>query len=397
MYDAIPEGHSPLGASGAERWMNCAGSVALIKQLALPESDEVDYRDEGTAAHDLAAECLQTGVDAWEFAGTKREKGIEATPEMVENVQEYVDFCRAFMTDREGRQVGKTFIERRVHQPEFHKDFYGTVDFAALAFEEEVGGIVLDVNDFKYGIGVVVEVEWNPQTMYYAYGILIDHPEVVKVRMRICQPRAFHPDGSVREFEIDADTLRRWATGTLRPAMVRTETETDFDAGSWCRFCPAKLVCPVLTSLFKAACTADPKKVVEEDNAALGRAYQYIAPVKSYLKALEDEAFRRRSLGQDVPGTKLVHKKANRVFKPGAIEVLTEQLGPEAVLSAPTAKSPAQIEALGAKEKALVREWAYTPESGLTLALDSDKRAEVIVRTGTDTFGDAVNNLEDEQ
>ena len=61
--------HSPLGASGAERWMNCAGSVTLIKQLALREdmepSDEADWTKEGLAAHDASAFALVEGLDAW--------------------------------------------------------------------------------------------------------------------------------------------------------------------------------------------------------------------------------------------------------------------------------------------------------------------------------------------
>ncbi|MBO8865195.1 DUF2800 domain-containing protein, partial [Staphylococcus aureus] len=31
--------HSPLGASSADRWIHCPGSVALIKALDLPRSD----------------------------------------------------------------------------------------------------------------------------------------------------------------------------------------------------------------------------------------------------------------------------------------------------------------------------------------------------------------------
>src|ERR1700737_4068962 len=45
----LPE-HSPLGASSAERWMNCSGSVALIAALktgGAPEEAEPDYRTDG--------------------------------------------------------------------------------------------------------------------------------------------------------------------------------------------------------------------------------------------------------------------------------------------------------------------------------------------------------------
>src|SRR6202043_907979 len=83
-----------------------------------------------------------------------------------------------------------------------------------------------------------------------------------------------------------------------------------------CRFCPAKLVCPLMTSLFGAAMTADPKLVVKLTDESLGRSYKYTAAVKFYLKAMEDETFRRLNCGGEITGVKLVHKRADRVYKP---------------------------------------------------------------------------------
>ena len=63
--------HSPLGASSAERWMSCPGSVSLIKQLDLDETDEPEYRGLGIAAHEAGAHCLKNKLDAWEVMGEK--------------------------------------------------------------------------------------------------------------------------------------------------------------------------------------------------------------------------------------------------------------------------------------------------------------------------------------
>jgi hypothetical protein len=90
--------------------------------------------------------------------------------------------------------------------------------------------------------------------------------------------------------------------------------------------------------------------------------------------------------GKNVPGTKLVHKKANRVWKGGAEAVFREQFGDKAVWPT-TLKSPAEMEKVNTDAKALVKEFAYTPESGLTLALESDKRSAVPVRTAEQVFG----------
>ncbi len=49
--------HSPLGASAAERWMNCAGSVTLIKQLDLEDTDEPEYPREWIIGEDGQPKC----------------------------------------------------------------------------------------------------------------------------------------------------------------------------------------------------------------------------------------------------------------------------------------------------------------------------------------------------
>jgi len=361
--------------------MNCPGSVALIKELELPDSDEPDYRAEGTAAHEVAARCLEQDIDAWEAIGTPTENDVEVTSEMAEAVQVYLDECRSLIGD-----ASRIYIEHKMFEPDFHDSFFGTVDFAILTVEGDE--IVLDVNDYKHGVGVVVEAHWNPQIMYYAYGILLRHPDVTKVRMRIVQPRGFHPEGPIRLFELDAETLRKWATGTLRPAMIRAEVDSHLDAGDHCRFCPAKIVCPLLTSVFRAMATHDPKEEIKTTDQSLGQLYKLIPAAKHFQKALEGEVFRRLTSGLEVAYTKLVYKKANRIYKPGAEAVMKENFAADA-FTKPELKSPAEIEKLGNGAKVLIKEWAYTPESGLTVALESDKRVGVKVQSTADTFAKA--------
>lgn len=380
--------HSPLGASGAERWIKCPGSVALLKSLMLPESDEPDYRKNGIAAHEAAAVGLTTGQDAWELVGQKFHD-TEVDVEIADAIQQYFDYARPIMA----RAVEDgTFIEYRISSP-VHKDFYGTVDLAVIErgtehFEQEI----LNIVDYKHGEGIMVEVEENPQLMYYAFGKLQDHPDIERVRLTIAQPRGFHVDGPIRIWETTATHIKEWAENVLIPAMLRTELDHDLDAGPWCRFCPAKLVCPLMNSLFGAAMKADPTHVVNLDLAALGRSYQYTQAVKFYLKAVEEEAFRRANLGQKIPGAKLVQKKANRVWKSGAPAIIKTHF-PDKAMTAPEIKSPAEIDKLGSAAKAITREWAYTPQSGLTLAYEDDNRPEIIVQTTDQMFSEGITNL----
>ena len=206
-------------------------------------------------------------------------------------------------------------------------------------------------------------------------------------------PRAFHADGSVREWLTTVGEIKEWVHGTLVPAMARAEIDDELDPGPWCRFCPAKLVCPMLTSLFEAACKANPKHTVNLNNESLGRSYQYVKAVKFYLKALEEEAFRRVNMGQAVSGTKLVRKKANRVFTTEGAALVPETFGDEAYTE-PELKSPAAIEKLSPEGAKFVKEYAYTPDTGLTLALETDPGIAVPVKTTAETFGDAIRALD---
>lgn len=372
--------HSPKGASSAERWLNCSGSAALLKQLSFPETDEPEWTALGTAAHSLAAECLVLKTDTWEAVGTKI-GAFEVDKEMADAVQIYLDHCRWLMEGREWL-VEKRIGEDPAMRP--HPEFYGTVDFSSHDAEW------LDVVDYKHGEGIVVEPEDNEQGMYYAYGRLFEWRQIGRhippnVRITIVQPRAFHEDGPIRSWPTTAERILQWGDNVLLPRMEAAEIENDFNAGSWCRFCPAKLFCPLLVGLFGAAAKADPNAVHHLSDQRLGLEYEQRAAVKFYMTALEAEIFRRNNTGNIVPGTKLVWKKAHRVWRDGAEITIKARLGQEAY-TLPELKSPAEIEKVSGDAKNLVKEWAYSPKTGLTVAPDTDKRQAVKVEKSTTTF-----------
>lgn len=383
--------HSPKGASSAERWMNCPGSATLLKALALPQTDEPEYRGLGVAAHEAAAHCLEENIDTWEIIGQSF-YGFECDVNMADAVQQYLDFVRPLAA------VAQTvLIEQRIGEdPERrpHPDFYGTVDFAAYSTDE------LDVVDYKHGEGIVVEPDNNVQMMYYAYGIL--HERTSRgvnvrsdrvVRLTIVQPRAFHADGPIRSWETTAGEIIHWAETVLLPAMEAAEIDQTFDTGKWCRFCPAKLLCPLLTGLFGAAAKANPKAIPNFSGQRLGLEYQQREAVKFYMTALEGEIYRRDMTGTNVPGTKLVQKKANRVFRDGAEDFFKERVGTQAYEPV-SLKSPAELEKVGPDIKKLVREWAYMPNTGFTVALADDKRPAVVVEKIEDTFAAFIDKME---
>ena len=375
--------HSLLGASGAERWMACPGSVALLQELSLPETDEPDYTREGTALHEAAEHCLRTDADTWEIVGQTFHETVIDEP-MALAVQMYLDHVRPLAL------ASSAFhIEFPVSSP-VHELFYGTLDFAAEHPDS------LDIVDLKGGKGIIVDPDDNPQEKYYAFGLIDKHPEwpdTMEVRLHIVQPRGFSTLGPVRTWSTTVGEIREWVHDTLVPAMFRIEYDNTLDPGPWCRFCPAKLVCPMLTSLFGAASKADPGAIVNLNDQSLGRSYQYLQAVEFYIKAMKDETLRRGLSGHAPPGTKIVNKKANRVWSPGAADLAKAKFGEKALTTAEV-KGPAAIEKLpGGAE--FVREHAHTPQTGYTVALESDPREAVIVQTASEAFGNIAKAIQE--
>ena len=153
---ALPE-HSPLGASGAYRWMPCPGSVGMAKQIPRPESSE--YALEGTCAHTVAAACLEDtshGREPWQMIGWHdKETGFTVTSEMSLAVCDFVFAIRDQHPNLDANNVEHSF-----HCPGIHPDFHGTADFWGIV------GRTLHVWDYKHGQGIAVAVKHNPQTMY---------------------------------------------------------------------------------------------------------------------------------------------------------------------------------------------------------------------------------------
>lgn len=406
LSEADRPAHSVLGASGAERWSHCPGSVTLLRELKLPETDDPDYRKEGTAMHAAAEHCLREGLDTWEIVGQVYEDVAIDEP-MADAIQVYVDLCRK---DILAAQV--SYIEFAVSSP-IHKDFYGTLDFAAIYGisnltrkpfpdpgpkpEGFVQPTQIVVRDLKGGEGIIVEPDDNPQLQYYAFGLIDKHPEWdddIPVSIEIVQPRAFHHDGPHRTWPTTVGAIREWVKSFLVPAMARVEIDGTLDAGKWCRFCPAKLVCPQVTGLFKAAATANPKELVGYSLEATALSYQQLQAVKFYIKALEEDVYHRLNKGETMDGVaKLVAKKANRVWNAGAPTLAKERFG-DKVFHTPVMLSPAELEKLGPKEKAFVKEFAHQPFTGTTVAAWDDTRVGMVKRTAKETFSGVLDHLE---
>ena len=408
--------HAILSASGAPGWMRCYGKLALEKPF--PESSSV-YADEGTAAHDVAAMCLEQGQDAAAFVGRiievpKTGRKFEVDEEMAEAVQVYLDLCRSFGGDRvvEQKCDYSTWILDQ-EQIDAGITAYGTTDFGTILAElREIVGI-----DYKHGQGVRVSAEDNEQQQLYACGLVdmfslvYDIDDDWTVRLIIAQPRANNISewvttvGELKQFALRAKIAARHAMhqydGNAEPKLVPGEKQ--------CRFCKAKSVCPALAAEVKSVVTtaasaedfADltaetlPDALAEVPGDVLGAALDKVDLLEMFCKAVRAETERRLVAGTEVPGFKLVEgKKGHRKWvNPDEAELQlksmrlkTEQMYDLSLISPTTAEKLAKAGDIGPRQwKKLQAQYAQS-QGKPSVAPDSDKRPAITVAATADDF-----------
>lgn len=374
--------HSHYGASSANRWLNCPGSISLIKDLPAPGANP--YALEGTRAHSLAEYCLKNNLDAVDLEEFEGEAIID---NMSEAVQVYLDYIR----EKSSRQSVKVLIETEFKLDHIHKGMFGTND--ACVFDSLLD--TLEVVDYKHGAGVIVSPEENEQLMYYGLGAAIkyDLPSGARVVLTIVQPRAM--GDSIKSWETTAGFLYDFGE-ELRAGVERTKAKNPkLKEGDWCKFCPALAICPKVNETALALAQAQftegeveimsPEDAVEKKLIDISKVLQYAPLITSWFKAVESLAFQMANTGIKIDGYKLVKKRANRVWKyePEELEriLLTANAGKKDTnwFTDPKLKSPAQLERLFGKD--FIGNLCESPDNGNTLVPISDKRQEVIVDT----------------
>lgn len=226
-----PRKHAILSASSAHRWLNCNPSARLEQEF---EDRETEAAAEGTAAHALCEHKLRRALKQQ----SKKPVSRFDSDEMDAFTDGYVQFV--LETIAEVKQTCPdplVMIEQRLDFSCYVPDGFGTGDCVIIADR------TMHIIDFKYGQGVLVEAERNPQMMLYALGAIHVYEtlyDIDEVALTIYQPRR----ENISTWTISVADLKAWAENELRPkAALAYEGKGDYCPGSWCVFCKASIKC----------------------------------------------------------------------------------------------------------------------------------------------------------
>lgn len=229
----MPGKHALLSASSSHRWLACPPSAKLC---AGADDKGSEYAQQGTDAHALCEYKLLKAL------GRKADDPTDNLTFFDEEMAVCSDMYVQFVLEQLAAAKGScsdpvVMVEQRLDFSEWVPDGFGTGDCVI------VGDSTLHVIDFKYGLGVLVEAEHNPQLMCYALGalrLLDGIYDIDSVSMSIFQPRREH----VSTFVMDKAELLAWAEKVLAPtAEFASRGEGEFKAGEHCRFCNVKATC----------------------------------------------------------------------------------------------------------------------------------------------------------
>ena len=233
----MSKAHAKLSPSAADRWIHCPGSIRLTEQC--PPAGSTEYADEGTAAHVLAELKVLSITNKVAVEHFDRARASEYyCGEMEEATEYYADRVLEIYTKAKAQDpAAELMAEQHFSLEDWIPGGFGTSDAVVI------GGGVIEVIDLKYGKGVKVEAEGNPQLRLYGLGAAMlfgDIYDLNTVRMTIIQPRLDH----ISTEELPLQELFNWAETVVKPAAkLALGKNAPTECGDWCRWCPARATC----------------------------------------------------------------------------------------------------------------------------------------------------------
>jgi len=355
-----------VGGSTAKRVINCPGSVALVQKM--PPQPSNKYADEGTLLHNVIAEIVMTDNPPEHYLGTKYQDQV-LTQELIENK---LVPALAALDEIDPTKEMEIEAETRVGFGDLLPGVFGSTDLIG-----RIGNRAI-VLDWKFGDGVAVEVEENPQLMFYAAASM--RTEAAKW--------AFDGVDEIECVIVQPPQVKRWVTTPKRIAEFELQLaqavklaqrpDAELKTGDHCRWCAAKPICPQMTGAVDRALKT---QIGAIDAPALGAYLANADMLEDWIKDLRALAHQILDSGASVPGYKLVAKRGTRQWTDekdvvhwlDGIGLENNEIYSKELLS------PAQMEKVLKKRKlALPDDLVVSVSSGTTIASESDPRPAVV-------------------
>lgn len=359
--------HSTIvGGSTAKRVLACPGSVALVQKM--PPQESSSYADEGTLLHEIVAEIMTDGLEPKKFIG-REFNGIVLTEELYEN--KLLPALLMFeQVDPDG--LMELMVETRVSFGDYIPDVFGSCDVLGRV------GSRAYVVDWKFGDGVPVIAEENPQLLFYAAAARrTKEAEWIFKGVDSIECVIIQPTRGMSRWVTTPDRLDRFERDLKRAVKIAQQPDAPMRSGSHCRFCAAKPICPIMRGdVERAVVTTLQALDVDE----LGYYLHMAKRLEDWSKDLHKLA--QQMLEKDIPvkGWKLVPKRATRqwVDEELAKVALFKHLKESDVIET-SLISPAKAETLLKKQRIpLPADLVVAISSGSTLAPEDDPRPAVL-------------------
>lgn len=398
--------HSVFSASGATRWANCAGSMALSKGLH-SKSGAAALR--GTAGHEVASECLENDLSPFDFISVmiKDDDGNlvehEIDEDMQHQVYDYVEYVRGIS--------GVRLVETRV----YYASALGLTDEEAFGTGDAIiiDGTHVHIIDLKTGRGWV-GAENNTQLSLYAIGVVdaleAIGEEVTDITLHIVQPAVHNVPATWTitraELAAIAEEMKLAAQRAVEAVFAFTSVkdevweQTYLNPGdSQCQWCPAASFCPALKREVSEFCPAGVEEfeimnILEDVTPAdLNESMLKISLLETWIKAVQHETLRRLTRGDDGLDYKMVKgREGNRRWQDEehtTVELREAGVPDEIIFKEPAVKTPPQIEKelKKAKLKVNIDKLITRSPARPTMAHKSDPRPAWTEAAGEDEFG----------
>lgn len=369
--------HAILSASGAHRWMNCTPSARLEQEF---DDNSGEAAAEGTAAHALSEHKLRKALKM----RSKKPVSPYDSDEMDNYTDGYVEFVLEVI--EQAKQICSDpliLIEQRLDFSKYVPEGFGTGDCLIIADG------TLHIIDFKYGQGVLVSAEDNPQMKLYALGALDLFDgiyDIEMVSMTIYQPRRENVSTST----VSKESLYQWAEEVLKPkAELAFAGDGIYCPGEWCQFCRAAVKCRARAEakmkLARFEFALPPLLTDEEITDILSSISDLTSWANEIIAYATDAAVNH---GKKWPGFKVVEGRSNRKYKDEeAVAEAAKNAGYRDIYKQ-SLITITEMEKLMGKSKfnEILGELVMKPPGKPTLVPVSDKRPEMNTSSAKNDF-----------